>query len=147
MKKRKIIFISLAVIAAFLCGFFSVNLLSDSKAYAESAVFSVEQYTDSDYLLKADGSLSSKNIEMFAADVKANKSKYYPELTEVIPRQYLESQEKYATFTYFGNEYGFYVEKQEEYFNVFLIDISYEFSKDDQIHNSDVEYRIYIKIY
>lgn len=87
MKKRKIIFISLAVIAAFLCGFFSVNLLSDSKAYAESAVFSVEQYTDSDYLLKADGSLSSKNIEMFAADVKANKSKYYPELTEVIPRQ------------------------------------------------------------
>ena len=56
MKNRKIIFISLLVTIACLFGFFSVNLLSDSKAYAESPIFSVEQYTDSDYLLKADGS-------------------------------------------------------------------------------------------
>ena len=83
MKNRKIIFISLLVTIACLFGFFSVNLLSDSKAYAESPIFSVEQYTDSDYLLKADGSQSSKTIIDFAADVKAGKSTYYPELAEV----------------------------------------------------------------
>ena len=100
MKKRKIILMSLAVAIAILCGFFSVNQLSDLKVYAKSNVFSVEQYTDSDYLLKADGSLSSKNIERFAEEVKAGKSTYYPELAEVIPRQYLESQDENATFAY-----------------------------------------------
>ena len=106
MKNRKIIFISLLVTIACLFGFFSVNLLSDSKAYAESPIFSVEQYTDSDYLLKADGSQSSKTIIDFAADVKAGKSTYYPELAEVIPCQYLESQDENATFAYNGKEYS-----------------------------------------
>ena len=142
MKKVKNYLLLLAFIISLVCGLFAVN---STEVFAESSYLPVERYTESDNLLKEDGTESSKTIRSFAAEVKAGKSKYYPELTEVIPRQYLESQEQYATFTYFGNEYGFYVEKQEEYFNVFLIDISYEFSKDDQIHNSDVEYRIYIK--
>ena len=100
MKKRKIILMSLAVTIAILCGFFSVNQLSDLKVYAKSNVLSVEQYTDSDYLLKADGSQSSKTIIDFTAEVKAGKSTYYPELTEVIPRQYLESQDENTTFAY-----------------------------------------------
>ena len=66
-------------------------------------------------------------------------------MAEVIPRQYLESDADNATFAYNGKEYGFYVVKSRSFFDVLLIDFSYEFPENDQIHTSDLEYVIRIK--
>lgn len=145
MKKNKKNLTIIASIIAILSCFFFVGRIPTSKVYAIGNEFSVEQYTDDDFLLKADGTPSVKDISTFAEEVKSGKNTYYPELAEVIPRQYLESQEKNATFAYNGKEYGFYVVKNEERFDVLLIDFVYEFGENDTIHNSDVEFRIQIK--
>lgn len=147
MKKFKTLAISLFV-SIMLC--FSVGLFSlakTSRVYAEgnNNYFTVEEYTNSDKLLRSDGTSSLKDILEFAEEVKAGKSTYYPELAEVIPRQYLESQDENAIFAYNGKEYGFYVVKNEEKFDVLLIDFVYEFEENDSIHNSDIEFRIRIK--
>lgn len=112
MGKSKKFLVSLVIIS-FLCGLISIYHVHSTITYAESSIYSVEEYTNSDYLLKADGMLSDKNITDFAKEVnsaKANTS--FPELAEVIPRQYLESQKENATFAYNGKEYGFYVVKE-----------------------------------
>ena len=132
-------FIALAVVFMFVCGVSSIERICNTKVHAEESIFPVEQYTDDDYLLMADGKKSTKNILDFASEVKGDKYTYYPELAEVIPRQYLESQEKKATFAYNGKEYGFYVSKNDDVFNVLLIDFKYEFYDE-----SDLEYKIKI---
>lgn len=132
-------FIALAVVFVFVCGGSSIERICNTKVHAEGNIFPVEQYTDDDYLLMADGKQSTKNILDFALEVKGDKYTYYPELAEVIPRQYLESQEKKATFAYNGKEYGFYVSKNDDVFNVLLIDFKYEFYDE-----SDLEYKIKI---
>lgn len=132
-------FIALAVVFMFVCGVSSIERICNTKVHAEESIFPVEQYTDDDYLLMADGKKSTKNIFEFALEVKGDKYTYYPELAEVIPRQYLESQEKKATFAYNGKEYGFYVSKNDDVFNVLLIDFKYEFYDE-----SDLEYKIKI---
>lgn len=132
-------FIALAVVFMFVCGVSSIERICNTKVHAEGSIFPVEQYTDDDYLLMADGKKSTKNILDFASEVKGDKYTYYPELAEVIPRQYLESQEKKATFAYNGKEYGFYVSKNDDVFNVLLIDFKYEFYDE-----SDLEYKIKI---
>lgn len=132
-------FIALAVVFMFVSGVSSIERICNTKVHAEGNIFPVEQYTDDDYLLMADGKQSTKSILDFASEVKENKYTYYPELAEVIPRQYLESQEKKATFAYNGKEYGFYVSKNDDVFNVLLIDFIYEF-----YNESDLEYKIQI---
>lgn len=132
-------FIALAVVFMFVCGVSSIERICNTTVHAEESIFPVEQYTDDDYLLMADGKKSTKNILDFASEVKGDKYTYYPELAEVIPRQYLESQEKKATFAYNGKEYGFYVSKNDDVFNVLLIDFKYEFYDE-----SDLEYKIKI---
>lgn len=132
-------FIALAVVFMFVSGVSSIERICNTKVHAEGNIFPVEQYTDDDYLLMADGKKSTKSILDFASEVKENKYTYYPELAEVIPRQYLESQEKKATFAYNGKEYGFYVSKNDDVFNVLLIDFIYEF-----YNESDLEYKIQI---
>ena len=147
MKKFKTLAISLfvSIMLCFLVGLFS--LAKTSRVYAEgnNNYFTIEEYTNSDKLLRSDGTSSLKDILEFAEEVKAGKSTYYPELAEVIPRQYLESQDENAIFAYNGKEYGFYVVKNEEKFDVLLIDFVYEFEENDSIHNSDIEFRIRIK--
>lgn len=138
-------FIALAVVFMFVCGVSSIERICNTKVHAEESIFPVEQYTDDDYLLMANGKQSTKNIFEFALEVKGDKYTYYPELAEVIPRQYLESQEKKATFAYNGKEYGFYVAKDHERFDVLLIDFSYEFDDTDLIHNTDIEFRTLLK--
>ncbi len=132
-------FVALAVVFMFVCGVSSIERICNTKVHAEESIFPVEQYTDDDYLLMANGKQSTKNIFEFALEVKGDKYTYYPELAEVIPRQYLESQEKKATFAYNGKEYGFYVSKNDDVFNVLLIDFKYEFYDE-----SDLEYKIKI---
>lgn len=133
-------FIALAVVFMFVCGVSSIERICNTKVHAEGNIFPVEQYTDDDYLLMADGKQSTKSILDFASEVKENKYTYYPELAEVIPRQYLESQEKKATFAYNGKEYGFYVSKNDDVFNVLLIDFIYKFYN----NKSDLEHKIEI---
>lgn len=133
-------FIALAVVFMFVCGVSSIERICNTKVHAEGNIFSVEQYTDDDYLLMADGKQSTKSILDFASEVKENKYTYYPELAEVIPRQYLESSEENATFSYNGKEYGFYVSKNDDVFNVLLIDFIYKFYN----NKSDLEHKIEI---
>lgn len=106
MKKNKKNLTIIASIIAILSCFFFVGRIPTSKVYAIGNEFSVEQYTDDDFLLKADGTPSVKDISTFAEEVKSGKNTYYPELAEVIPRQYLESQDENATFAYNGKEYS-----------------------------------------
>lgn len=146
MRKIKKILFCLAIVSIVLSGVVSINKISNSTVSAANNVFSVEQYTDSDYLLQADGKLSTRRIKDFISDVKnGEEGDYFPELAGVIPRQYLETTADNATFAYNGKEYGFYVVKGRSFFDVLLIDFSYEFPVGDQIHTSDREYVIRIE--
>lgn len=149
MTKNKKISITICTLMLItLCYFMPTFIRSNySVVRADSSVdFDDTKYTDSDQLLKKDGTFSDKSIQKFAKEVQDGKNDtYFPELAEVIPRKYLETSAGKATFAYNGKEYGFYVVKDRAEFNVLLIDFSYEFDDDDQIHTSDLEYVIRIK--
>lgn len=140
MKRVRNYFILIMIIISTFCLFIAYKTRSLNTVFADDSYMSVEQYTESDNLLKEDGTESLKAIQKFAEEVQAGQyNACYPELAEVIPRQYLESQEKKATFAYNGKEYGFYVSKNDDVFNVLLIDFKYEFYDE-----SDLEYKIKI---
>ncbi len=140
MKRVRNYFILIIIIISTFCLFIAYKTRSLNTVFADDSYLSVEQYTESDSLLKKDGTESLKTIKKFTDEVKAGQyNACYPELAEVIPRQYLETQEKKATFAYNGKEYGFYVSKNDDVFNVLLIDFKYEFYDE-----SDLEYKIKI---
>lgn len=129
----------IGMVASFLIGF----IPSAVETHAETNYFSAEQYTESDQLLQADGSESSRDIRDFAKDViSGGYNQSFPELAQVVPLEYLETTEVNAEFAYNGKEYGFYLAKEGEYFDLLLIDFIYEF--DDEDH-SDLEYKIRIE--
>ena len=140
MKRVRNYFILIMIIISTFCLFIAYKTRSLNTVFADDSYMSVEQYTERDSLLKKDGTESLKTIQKFAEEVQSGQyNACYPELAEVIPRQYLESQEKKATFAYNGKEYGFYVSKNDDVFNVLLIDFIYEFYDE-----SDLEYKIQI---
>lgn len=140
MKRVRNYFILIMIIISTFCLFIAYKTRSLNTVFADDSYMSVEQYTERDSLLKKDGTESLKTIQKFAEEVQSGQyNACYPELAEVIPRQYLESQEKKATFAYNGKEYGFYVSKNDDVFNVLLIDFKYEFYDE-----SDLEYKIKI---
>ena len=105
--------VALSIIIVFCCIMGISSFTMPTIAYAEEISLSIDDYTDLDNLKKANGENSDKTIQIFAKEVnsaKANTS--FPELAEVSPRQYLESQKENATFAYNGKEYGFYVVKE-----------------------------------
>ena len=107
--------------------------------------YSDADYTDSDYLLLDNGNESlTRKITHFASDVKAaSLGTSFTELAQVIPRQYLETSAINDEFYYNGKEYGFYVAKDGDYFDVLLIDFIYEFENGEE--HSNIEYKIRIK--
>ena len=115
-----------------------------TNVYADTNYYSAEQYTKDDGLLLSDGTSSNiKDIKDFATEVKvAANDTAFPELSQVIPLQYLESKEQNAEFAYNGKEYGFYMVKEGEYFDLLLIDFVYEF---DDPNHTDLEHKIRIK--
>ena len=115
-----------------------------TNVYADTNYYSAEQYTKDDGLLLSDGTSSNiKDINDFATEVKAAANDTaFPELSQVIPLQYLESKEQNAEFAYNGKEYGFYMVKEGEYFDLLLIDFVYEF---DDPNHTDLEYKIRIE--
>lgn len=129
----------LMVVSILIVGF----NLKPINANAQIRNFTVEEYTNDDRLLKSDGQLSVRTIRNFANDVNAGYSgQEFPELAQVVPLEYLESTENTATFAYNGKEYGFYMAKEGEHFDLLLIDFVYEFDDADHTNN---EYKIRIK--
>lgn len=151
MTKLKKLFLVILVAIAMLFSCMAIVAINyNNVAYADatngSVYYTAEQYTDSDYLLLEDGTLSkTTSIKDFSDEVKsASVGTSFPELAQVIPRQYLETSETNDEFYYNGKEYGFYVAKEGSYFDVLLIDFVYEF--EDGENHSDIEYKIRIKL-
>lgn len=120
----------IGMVASFLIGF----IPSAVETHAETNYFSAEQYTESDQLLQADGSRSStRRIQDFANDViTGGYNQSFPELAQIVPLEYLETTEVNAEFAYNGKEYGFYLAKEGEYFDLLLIDFVYTNNKHNQ---------------
>ncbi len=140
-KRNKNLLIGLSAI--LFLGITFIGLIPNTtRASAERTYFSDELYTQSDQLLKANGEENQeKNIADFAEEVKAAPDNtLFPELAEVIPLQYLESAEENAVFSYNGAEYGFYMVKEGNYFDLLLIDFVFAGGS-----VSDIEYKIRIK--
>ena len=147
IKAKKYLISFLFVLIVTLGGIMTINFTtSPFNVNADAAIYySEEKYTNSDYLLLDDGTESlTKTIKDFSEEVKAAPTGIaFPELSQVIPLEYLESSEEGEVFQYNGKEYGFYVAKDGNYFDVLLIDFVYEF-EDNQTH-SNIEYKIRIK--
>lgn len=143
IKTKKFILPFLLVIAAALCSMLLMGFtLTAEAASYNSMLFSEEKYTESDNLLTKDGIESDKTIQQFATEVKsAIIGESFPELSEVIPYWFLESNED-GVLKYFGKEYGYYVEKTSITISVLLVDFIYEF--DDSNHTQS-EWIIKIK--
>lgn len=104
-----------------------------TEAHAETNYFSEEQCTENDRLLQPDGTRSNRNIRHFANDViTGGYNQSFPELAQVVPLEYLETTEVNAEFAYNGKEYGFYLAKEGEYFDLLLIDFVYTNNKHNQ---------------
>lgn len=146
-KLRKSIASFLFVVALVFSAFAIISFNANTMASADTTnnYYTAEQYTDSDYLLLDNGTESlTKTIKTFSNEVKsAAVGTSFPELSQVIPLEYLESSQTEDTFQYNGKEYGFYVAKDGNYFDVLLIDFVYEF--EDGKEHSDLEYKIRIK--
>lgn len=141
-KKIKYLVLSMALLLFWILGMSTLRVLATDT---EESVLTAENYTDSDSLLKANGTLSDKKISDFASEVISSLANTpFPEITEVIPIEYLESTQSNATFYHFGKEYGFYMVKEGNYFDVLLIDFVFEMQeKEGQV--SDLEHKIGIK--
>lgn len=101
-------------------------------AVAAANVYTAEQYTEDDRLLNEDGTLSDKDIRQFAQEVNAAAPlNAIDDIMGVIPRQYLESEEEECVFSFMGREYGFYMEKIDDTFDVLLIDFSFNTNDND----------------
>lgn len=146
-KIRKFLLVILVTIALFFSCLAAFVMNANNVVYAATSYpyYTAEQYTNSDYLLFDNGTESLvRQISDFSSDVKAaSVGTSFPELAQVIPRQYLESTQQNAVFQYNGKEYGFYVVKEGDSFDVLLIDFVYEFEDGDE--HSDIEYKIRIK--
>lgn len=129
----------IGMIILFIIGFFPKSI----DAHAETNYYSAEQYTENDRLLQPDGTRSNRNIRHFANDVKQSGiNRSFPELAQVVPRQYLETTEQNAEFAYNGKEYGFYLAKEGDYFDLLLIDFVYEFEDKETHVNNEYKIRI-----
>lgn len=143
-KTKKVVLSLLIAVVMLLSAFALMGFTTNVSAYADSKTYySNEEYTESDFLLQSDGSESYKNIQTFSSEVKsASIGTAFPELAQVIPLKFLESTKQNDTLQYNGKEYGFYVAKDGDYFDILLIDFVYEFEDND---HSDIEYKIRIK--
>lgn len=91
-KKRKLI-IAFALFCMFiLSGLVSAGFWETTvNVSAETAYFSAEEYTDSDWLLLPDGTESTnRKIGNFATSVKSGEDgTFFPEISQVVPLEYL----------------------------------------------------------
>lgn len=144
MKTVKLTFakiITVLVIAILLIG--SVSMIC-SVAFADgNSSYTVEQYTNSDYLLLDNGTESTTmTIQTFAESLKnAPTGTNADDITMVIPAAYLETDAN-QDFYYCGKEYGFFLSKKNDIYDLLLIDFVFEFDGEQTPEN---QYKIQIK--
>ena len=144
MKTVKLTFakiITVLVIAILLIG--SVSMIC-SVAFADgNSSYTVEQYTNSDYLLLDNGTESTTmTIQTFAESLKnASTGTNADDITMVIPAAYLETDAN-QDFYYCGKEYGFFLSKKNDIYDLLLIDFVFEFDGEQTPEN---QYKIQIK--
>lgn len=127
---KKVLYITLIAVFALLSCLVATDFSVISIAEEDTGYFTAEEYTNNDELLQADGTLSNLTIEDFANELKANNHNMVEKMSEVVPLEYLESTETNAVFSYNGKEYGFYLVKEGDIFDLLLIDFEYEFGVD-----------------
>ena len=136
--------VGMLCVILLVCSFIAFTGFTSANAET-SEYFSAEEYTQDDHLLNVDGSLSSKTIFTFAEDVhNSEMAAFIPDLSRVVPLQYLEND---GTYSYFGKEYGFYMVVEEPYIDLLLVDISYELEEGKLYgeHNKDNVYTMKIQ--
>ena len=103
--KRTIV--GLLCVILLVCSFIAFTRFTTVNAET-AKYFSAEEYTESDNLLNYDGTLSkSETIFTFAKEVHYSEmAAFIPDLSRVVPLQYLEND---GTYSYFGKKYGFYI--------------------------------------
>lgn len=127
--------VGLLCVILLACSF--IAFTGFTSANAETAeYFSEEEYTESDNLLNNDGTLSkNETIFTFVKDVhNSEMAAFIPDLSRVVPLQYLEND---GTYSYFGKEYGFYMVVEEPYIDLLLVDINYELGDGEIFTNND----------
>ncbi len=130
MKHKRKIWTALVTAFCILAGTFALTGMSPLLASADvfPPELTVEQYTDSDQLLNSDGTESDKTIQWFAQEVKKyTVGVQFPEVVQIAPKEYWETEQDKAVFQYYGKEYGFYLAKDGMNFSLLLIDFVYEF--------------------
>ena len=106
MSNVKRTIVGLLCVVLLVCSFIAFTRFTTVNAET-AKYFSAEEYTQDDHLLNADGSLSSKTIFTFADEVHYSEmAAFIPDLSKVVPLQYLEND---GTYSYFGKKYGFYI--------------------------------------
>lgn len=150
MKTKKLLCVGLVILFALSAVFVGMGSLLSTVAFAQTApVLTAEQYTNSDYLLYDNGTESTyETIQSFAKGlVDANVGTSANDITMVIPSQYLETVND-QTFYYCGKEYGFFLVKNGDIFDLLLIDFVFEFDREDTSNNQEPlnnEYKMEIK--
>lgn len=150
MKTKKLLCVGLVILFALSAVFVGMGSLLSTVAFAQTApVLTAEQYTNSDYLLYDNGTEShEKTIQSFAEGLAdANVGTSANDITMVIPSQYLETVND-QTFYYCGKEYGFFLVKNGDIFDLLLIDFVFEFDSEDTSNNQEPlnnEYKMEIK--
>ena len=150
MKTKKFLCVGLVILFALSAVFVGMGSLLSTVAFAQTApVLTAEQYTNSDYLLYDNGTEShEKTIQSFAEGLAdANVGTSANDITMVIPSQYLETVND-QTFYYCGKEYGFFLVKNGDIFDLLLIDFVFEFDREDTSNNQEPlnnEYKMEIK--
>ena len=116
--------VGMLCVILLVCSFIAFTGFTSANAET-SEYFSEEEYTESDNLLNNDGTSSeNETIFTFVKDVhNSEMAAFIPDLSRVVPLQYLEND---GTYSYFGKEYGFYMVVEEPYIDLLLVDISYE---------------------
>lgn len=137
--------VGMLCVILLVCSFIAFTGFTSANAET-SEYFSAEEYTNSDKLLNYDGTSSeNETIFTFADEVHYSEmAAFIPDLSRVVPLQYLEND---GTYSYFGKEYGFYMVVEEPYTDLLLVDISYEL-EDGKLygeHNKDNVYTIKIQ--
>lgn len=149
MKKTfKKLFSGFCLVMAIVIGILLMPKLSERgktvQAEKVSPTLTAEMYTKSDNLLNYDGTLSERTIRDFAKTVKeANVATDLSEIEKVIPWEWLRTENLSDVCQYNGEEYGFYVSKFGNRFDVLLINFVYEFEENvDNLLNNQYKIRI-----
>ncbi len=147
MSKIKRFSLSIFVLVLSLCciaTLFEVFFRKPSiEAHAAEIIFSDADYTNEDKLLLSNGTTSNKVIQTFAEEViEAKDGTYFPELDQVLPKDFLESSVNNGVRQFYGKEYGYYIVKEGSCFDVLLVDFTYKELKNQ---NNDNEYIIQVK--